>query len=264
MSALPQNTYRYGTYNGGVLTRASMGCIATAMNITYFTSRWFIVKADGEEKMLNVSEDRIMIRNGYVIVVDHIGTNAIISNLSYRDNGTYRCAIQENSADSIPISDWASATIDLILEVRLETTSNGSHVRTFNDSQFVELSCDMSSYIRSDEDLYWIINGVPLNTTSSDGGSKYNVGYRNGKNVAQFGGNSSVPSRVAVLTVFDVALTDSGNYTCAIRDTDLKQDVVLEVTPASSKLQLLERHSHCMISLHEMSIKWVCMPLGLY
>ena len=214
MSALPQDTYRYGTKNDNVLSRASMGCIAAAMNITYFDGRWFNMKADREEMMLNNSDERVMIRNGNVIVADHVGTNAIINNLSYRDNGTYRCEIRENDATGTAISDWANATVELILEVRLQPANNDSLVRTFNDSRYIELTCDMSGYIRPDEDLYWMIDGVEI----SSSGLKYRVSYRNGQNVAQFGGNSTIPSRVTVLTVLDVTLTDSSSeYFCAIK-----------------------------------------------
>ena len=241
VSALPQNIYHYGTYNGNVLSMASMGCIATVMNLSYFQSQWFTMKSMGGELKLDSADDRIMIRDGFVIVTDHNGTNAIIKQLSYRDNGTYRCEIQENDATSTPISEWASATIQLMLEVRLESTStnNDSIVRTFNDSQHVELSCDMSGYIHPDEDLYWVVNGVALDSSNANG-TKYSISYRNGDNVAQFGGASTIPSRVTELTVFDVTLSDSGTYSCAIRNTDQITDVNLQVIPASSMCDIID------------------------
>ena len=225
--------YQYGTYDGNVLTTASMGCIANVTNITFFQSRWFSVKRDGGESKLNSLDDRIMIRNGYVIIADHIGTNVIINRLSYLENGTYRCEIQENDVASQPISEWASATIQLMLNIRLQPVDNVGIVHTFNDSKFVELSCDMSGYIHPDEDLYWIAKGVPLSSSTNDG-LKYSVSYRNGVNVAQFGGNSTVPSRVSVLMVSDVTLADSGTYSCAINNTDLVNQVILDVKAASS------------------------------
>ena len=190
------------------------------------------MKLDGEAELLH-SNGRTLIRNGGIVVPEHTGTNAVITRLSYLDNGTYRCEIQENDPFNQPISDWASATVDLQLDVRLEPVDGGRPIHTFNDSQHVQLSCDMSGYIHPDEDLYWIVDGVPLDSSNSDE-SKYMVNYRNGQNVAQFGGNSTIPSRVAVLTVLDVALADSGMYSCAIKNTDLMSEVELEVTPASS------------------------------
>lgn len=225
--------YRYGTYDGNILTTASMGCIANVTNITFFRSRWFFTKRDGGESKLNSSNDRIVIRNGFVIVMDHIGTNAIINRLSYLDNGTYRCEIQENDVTSQPISEWASATIQLMLDVRLQLVNNVDIIHTFNDSKFVEIACDMSGYIHPDEDLYWIAKGAPLFPSTNDG-LKYRVSYHNGVNMAQFGGSSTVPSRVSVLTVLDVALADSGTYSCAINNTDLMNQVVLDVIVASS------------------------------
>ena len=239
VSALPQNVYRYGTFDGNVLSSASMGCIATVMDLNYFQSRWFAKTPDGSETQLNSSDARILIREGLVISPNHQGTNAIINNLSYLDNGTYRCEIQENDVSSQPISEWASATIELVLEVRLESVDINGLVRTFNDSQFVELGCEMSGYIRPDNDLYWIVNGVPLDLTANDG-SKYRVSYRNGSNVSQFGGSSTIPSRVVVLTILDVNLADSGAYSCAINNTELINQSRLEVMPASSKY---EQHS---------------------
>ena len=230
---MPQNVYQYGTHDGNVLTTASMGCIANVTNITFFRSRWFSMKRDGGESKLNSSDDRIVIRNGFVIVVDHIGTNAIINRLSYLDNGTYRCEIQENDITSQPISEWASATIQLRLDVRLQPVNNVDIIRTFNDSNFVKIACDMSGYIRPDDDLYWIVKGAPL-SPSTNGGLKYRVSYHNGVNVAQFGGSSTVPSRMSVLTVLDVVLGDSGTYSCAINNTDLMNQVVLDVMTASS------------------------------
>lgn len=235
VSALPESVYRYGSSDDTVFPMASMGCIATAMNISFFQSRWFNTQLDGEEAKLNSSDERIDIRDGYIFVTDHIGTNAIINKLSYLDNGTYRCEIQENDASNEPISDWAAATIQLMLEVRLDQVGDGV-VRTFNDSQHVELGCDMSGYIYPDEDLHWIVNGASLAPSSNVDGSKYMVSYRDGDKVAQFGGASTIPSRVSVLTVFDIALEDSGSYSCAIRSTDLIEQVILQVQPASSML----------------------------
>lgn len=213
---------------------APMNCIATVMDLRFYQSRWFAEMPDGSEIKLNRSDPRIMIQEGPSIVAEHQGTAVTIGKLSYLDNGTYRCEIQENDASGKAISEGASAMIRLLLQVRLESVDINSTVRTFNDSQFVELGCDMSGYIRPDKDLFWKVNGAPLDP-ATNAGSKYRVSYRNGTNVAQFGGSTTIPSRVAVLTILDVSLADSGAYSCVINNTDLVNQVQLEVTPASSK-----------------------------
>ena len=231
---MPQTVYRYGTFDENVQSAASMGCIATNMSLVLFQSQWFTKIPDGNEVKLNSSDARILIRDGHILDPNFPGTNVIISYLSYLDNGTYRCEIQENDEFAQPISEGASAMIQLLLEVRLESVDINSTVRTFNDSQFVELGCDMSGYIRPDRDLFWIVNGAPLDPATNEG-SKYRISYRNGTNVAQFGGSTTIPSRVAVLTILDISLADSGAYSCAINNTNLMNQVQLEVTPASSK-----------------------------
>ena len=60
------------------------------------------------------------------------------------------------------------------------------------------------------------------------------LSYRDGDKVAQFGGASTIPSRMSVLTVFDITLEDSRSYSCIIRNTNLIEQVILQVQPASS------------------------------
>lgn len=120
--------------------------------------------------------------------------------------------------------------------VRLEVIS--SSVSTFNDSEYVRLGCDMSGYIRPDSDFFWIINGQV--TTSTTGSSKYSVTYSNGSHVAQFGGESTVPSRVSWLTVFHVDLEDADvQYSCVINNTEHRSNMMLVVKKASGESCLL-------------------------
>ena len=213
---------------------ASMACIATVEDLQFYQSRWFAEMPNGNENELDPSDARIIIQEGPSIRPEHQGTTLIISNLTYLDNGTYRCEIQENDRSDQPVSEWAYVMVQLILEVRLEPVDVNSTVRTFNDSQFVELGCDMSGYIRPQKDLFWTVDGVTLDPATNDG-SKYRVSYRNGTNKAQFGGSTTIPSLETVLTILDVNLADSGVYYCAINNTTLMSDVKLEVKPASSK-----------------------------
>lgn len=232
---MPQASFRHGADNLAVLI--SMNCITNITDLENFKSQWTVNMPDGTDTILNPSTDsRISIRQGNILDPSlPAGTNIIITNLSYLDNGTYRCEIQETDASNNQISEGANATVQVILEVRLEPVDINSTVRTFNDSQLVELGCEMSGYIRPQKDLFWIVNGVPLDPTTNDG-SKYRVSYRNGTdNRAQFGGSTTIPSLVTVLTVKDVSLADAGVYSCAIDNTNLQNNVSLEVIPASSK-----------------------------
>ena len=234
VTAVPQS-FRHGPDNLAVLI--SMNCIPNITDLVNFQSRWLAKKPDGSDIMLDpLSDSRISIRQGLIVDPNlPAGTNMIIRNLSYLDNGTYRCEIQEIDTLSNQVSEGANATVQLILEVRLKSVDINSTVRTFNDSQLVELGCDMSGYIRPQKDLFWKVNGVPFDPATSDG-SKYSVSYRNGTdNMAQFGGSTTIPSLVTVLTIKDVSLADSGVYSCAIENTNLVNDVTLEVKPASSK-----------------------------
>ena len=118
--------------------------------------------------------------------------------------------------------------------VRLEPVN--PITRTFNDSQYVSLGCDMAGYIHPDDDLFWLLDGQPVLYTTNNS-SKYSISYSDGVHLAQFGGDSTVPSRVSWLTVFDVQLDDADNqYVCAIKNTEHRVNVALEVQEASSEL----------------------------
>lgn len=83
----------------------------------------------------------------------------------------------------------------------------------------------MSIYIHPDEDLEWYFNGELIE------GEKYTVSYSFGGGVGQFGGNLNQPSRVSTLYISQPQVSDSGTYTCAIRDTENSQDIQLTVIP---------------------------------
>ena len=203
----------------------------------FFRSDWFATLTSDEnvEIKLNSSDSRIIIRQGHVIYHGLQGTNILIKRLSYLDNGTYRCEVQETNVSSQPISEPVSIFIPLVLEVHLQPADDISLIHTFNDSQFVELGCDMSGYIYPDEDLHWRAqNGVTIDSATNSG-TKYRISYHNGSKMAQFGGDTTIPSRVAVLTILDVRLADSGTYICAIHNTNVMNEVRLQVQPASSK-----------------------------
>ncbi len=66
----------------------------------------------------------------------------------------------------------------------------------------------------------------------SSGMDRHNVTYRDGKpGVAIKGGISFIPGRVAVLTISNPEIEDSGTYTCAITGMDESTDFKLIVVP---------------------------------
>ncbi len=92
----------------------------------------------------------------------------------------------------------------------------------------VQLSCEMSHFIREDEDLQWFKEGQVI----SSGMDRHTVTYRDGqRGVAIKGGTNLIPGRVAVLTISKPEIEDSGTYTCAITGTDESIDFQLSVVP---------------------------------
>ena len=238
---------RHSANNPVVFT--SLSCIPSITDLQNFQGRWFAKMSDGSCSNIPLSSStdrRITTRDGPLVDTSlPEGTNIVIRNLSYLDNGTYCCEIQEIDVSGNQISEWASATAQLNLEIRLKPIDVNSTVRTFNDSQHIELGCDMSGYIRPQRDLFWIVNGVTLDPATTIDGSKYRVSYRNGTdNAAQFGGSTPIPSVVTVLTILDVSLADTGVYSCVINNTGLVNDVNLEVAQASSKWLLYNLKQH--------------------
>ncbi len=98
---------------------------------------------------------------------------------------------------------------------------------TVNDTASeVQLSCEMSNYIREDEDLQWFKEGQMI----SSGMDRHTVTYRDGKPGVAIKGDF-IPGRVAVLTISDPEMEDSGTYTCAITGMDESIDFQLSVVP---------------------------------
>ena len=90
----------------------------------------------------------------------------------------------------------------------------------------VELGCEMTLYIRADEDLQWF-RGSEMIASGTD---RYTISYRNGSaRAAQKGGDTFIPGRVSVLTISNPQLSDSGTYTCRLLGTEQSVDVQLSV-----------------------------------
>ena len=84
----------------------------------------------------------------------------------------------------------------------------------------------MSLYLRPDGDLQWFRDGELINATDV---VRYAVSYSIGSGVGQFGGAVPQRSRVSTLRITEPQLSDSGTYTCAIRNTSHSQDIQLTV-----------------------------------
>ncbi len=169
----------------------------------------------------------------------------IINQLSYQHAGVYSCEVRDTTTLG---AEWVAAQVELQLRGRIRDDSaclavlsiyftfsavdldaDSDTMVTVNgtDSE-VQLSCEMSYYIREDEDLQWFKEGQVI----SSGIDRHNVTYRDGKpGVAVKGGISFIPGRVAVLTISNPEMEDSGTYNCAITGTDESIDFQLIVVP---------------------------------
>ena len=97
---------------------------------------------------------------------------------------------------------------------------------TSNDSS-VEMSCEMSQFIRPDEFLIWQGPGGE----TIDSSNRYEITYMNGTaNRAANGSSMPVSSRVSTLTISDPIPSDSGTYTCTVMGTSQAQTINLIVT----------------------------------
>ena len=95
-------------------------------------------------------------------------------------------------------------------------SSNVTVVSNGTGTHTVELQCEATGYIRPDSDIQWFREEEEMII-----GEKYNVSFRDGRpNAAQTGhSNGTVPSRVSVLTIYEVDESDAGMYSCRSLDT---------------------------------------------
>ena len=108
--------------------------------------------------------------------------------------------------------------------VDLQATS--SKVTAHSNDTEVELACEMTLYIRPDEDLQWFRGSEMI----VNGTGRHTVSYRNGSvRAAQYGGDTLIPGRVSVLTISNPQQSDSGTYTCRILGTEQSANVQLSV-----------------------------------
>ena len=118
----------------------------------------------------------------------------------------------------------------LLYTVDLQVVGNATNLTVSHTLPKVSLSCEMSLYVHPDEDLQWFRDGERINTTEA---VRYAVSYSIGSGVGQFGEPVPQRSRVSTLRITEPQLSDSGTYTCAIRNTEHSQDI--ELTVVTSK-----------------------------
>ena len=95
----------------------------------------------------------------------------------------------------------------------------------------VSLSCEMSLYLRPERNLQWFRGGQQIMNTD-----RHTITYTDGNGMGQFGDDTIGSSRVSTLVISEPQLSDSGTYTCAIRNTEVSQDIELTVESAGQYL----------------------------
>lgn len=81
----------------------------------------------------------------------------------------------------------------------------------------IELSCEMSQFIRPDDFFIW---ETPSGQRIDSDSNKYRITFRNGAPESAANGSSVlVPSRVSTLIISNPVSSDSGAYTCRVNGT---------------------------------------------
>ena len=113
-------------------------------------------------------------------------------------------------------------------------------VSSFDNVTQVSLSCEMSLYLRPEEDLQWF-RGEQLIVGDS---GRLSLTYSAGTAQGQFGGDTVGLSRVSTLVISQPQTSDSGTYTCTIRNTPHSQDIQLTVESAGKWVQFCNNPPH--------------------
>ena len=92
-----------------------------------------------------------------------------------------------------------------------------------DNASFVELRCDMSDYIRPDDQLQWFRNGEMI----TSGQARRQITFMNGTGQGQLGGFSTQSLRISMLTISNPVLSDTGTYNCRVMGTTESVDIEL-------------------------------------
>ena len=109
----------------------------------------------------------------------------------------------------------------------VELNADEQEILTFDNVTDVSLSCEMSLYLRPDENLQWFRRGQQIMNTD-----RHTITYTDGTGIGHFGEDAVGSSRVSTLVISEPRLSDSGTYTCALINTEHSQDIELTVESA--------------------------------
>ena len=112
-----------------------------------------------------------------------------------------------------------------IIYFTVKLSAENLEVLTFDNATEVALSCEMSLYLRPDEDLQWFRGEQQITSDAA----KHTITYTDGSGQGQFGEDAIGPSRVSTLVISQPQMSDSATYTCAIRNTDQSHEIELTV-----------------------------------
>ncbi len=104
-------------------------------------------------------------------------------------------------------------------------TAINSNVTILDNASFVELSCDMSNYIRPDDQLQWFRDGKMI----TSGQARRQITFMDGTESGQLGGLVTQSLRVSMLTISNPVLSDTGPYNCRVMGTTESVDIALIV-----------------------------------
>ena len=121
-----------------------------------------------------------------------------------------------------------------MITVGLRVVGNQTNRLVHNESSVAELTCEMTLYLRPDEDLQWFKDGELINGTE-----RHTISYSYGSGQGQSGGRTTGPSRLTTLNISEPQLADSGIYTCAIRDTDQSEDIQITIVQGKRKYSVV-------------------------
>ena len=112
----------------------------------------------------------------------------------------------------------------------MELSVEDDDIVVFDNATNMSMSCEMSLYLRPDEDLQWF-RGEEMISGDSE---RYTITYTDGTPMmGQFGGDSVGPSRLSTLVISQPQMSDSDRYTCAILNTDHRVEMQLTVNHSS-------------------------------